>query len=66
MSPVLVEYVSKSLDHDLELMYKYEQVRVYDANLNILSPQMCFQAAAANGSNILLLKSEREIDITKS
>jgi hypothetical protein len=44
---------------------KREQIRVYDTDLNILTPQMCFQAAIANGSNILLLIPEKEIDINK-
>lgn len=38
-------------------MRKQEQMRVYDTDLNILTPQMCFQAAIANGSNMLLLNS---------
>jgi hypothetical protein len=46
-------------------MRKREQIRVYDTDLNILTPQMCFQAAIANGSNMLLLIPENEIDINK-
>lgn len=38
---------------------------MYDTNLNILTPQMCFQATIANGSNILLLIPEKEIDINE-
>jgi hypothetical protein len=44
---------------------KKEQIRVYNTDLNILTPQMCFQAAIANGSNILLLIPEREININE-
>jgi hypothetical protein len=46
-------------------MRKREQIRVYDTDLNILTPQMCFQAAIANGSNMLLLIPEKEIDINE-
>jgi hypothetical protein len=40
-------------------------MRLYDTDLNILTPQMCFQAAIANKSNMLLLVLERDIDISK-
>ena len=40
------------------------KTRVYDTDLNILTP-MCFQAAIANGSNMLLLIPEKEIDINE-
>jgi hypothetical protein len=46
-------------------MRKREQIRVYDTDLNILTPQMCFQAAIANGSSMLLLIPEKEIDINE-
>ncbi len=46
-------------------MRKREQIRVYDTDLNILTPQICFHAAIANGSNMLLLIPEKEIDINK-
>lgn len=46
-------------------MRKREQIRVYDIDLNILTPQMCFQAAIVNGSNMLLLIPEKEIDINE-
>jgi hypothetical protein len=42
-------------------MRKKEQMRLYDTDLNILTPQICFQAAIANKDNILLLIPEREI-----
>lgn len=38
---------------------------VFDTNLDILTPEMCFQAAIANGSNMLLLIPEREININE-
>jgi hypothetical protein len=44
---------------------KREQIRVYDSQLNILTLQMCFQATIANGSNMLLLIPEKEIDINE-
>jgi hypothetical protein len=44
---------------------KRGEIRVYDTDLNILTPQMCFQAAIANGSNMLLLIPEKEIDINE-
>jgi hypothetical protein len=40
-------------------------MRLSDTDLNIIIPQMCFQAAITNGSNILLLIPEREIDINE-
>jgi hypothetical protein len=46
-------------------MRKKEQMRLYDRDLNILTPEMCFQAAVANRSNILLLIPERDIDINE-
>jgi len=46
-------------------MRKREQIRAYDTDLNILTPRMCFQAAIANGSNMLLLIPEKEIDINE-
>ena len=49
----------------VKYMRKKEQIRLYDTDLNILTPQMCFQAAVANRSNMLLLIPEREIDINE-
>jgi hypothetical protein len=46
-------------------MRKKEQMRVYDIDLNILTPQMCFQAAVTNRGNMLLLIPEREVDINE-
>lgn len=46
-------------------MRRREQIRVYDTDLNILTPQMYFEAAIANGSNMLLLIPEKEIDINE-
>jgi hypothetical protein len=46
-------------------MRKREKIRVYNINLNILIPQMCFQAIITNGSNMLILIPEKEIDINK-
>ena len=40
-------------------------MRVYDTDLNILTPQTCFQATIANKSNMLLLIPETEIDINE-
>jgi len=40
-------------------------MRLYDTDLNILTPQMCFQAAIANRKNILFLIPERDIDINE-
>jgi len=46
-------------------MRKRKQIRLYDTDLNILTPQICFQATIANGSNMLLLIPESKIDINK-
>jgi len=40
-------------------------MRLYDTDLNILTPQMCFQAAIANRGNMLLLIPKRDIDINE-
>jgi hypothetical protein len=45
----------------VKYMRKKEQMRLYNTDLNILTPQICFQAAIANRGNILLLIPEREI-----
>lgn len=42
-----------------------DQIRAYDTDLDILTPQMCFQAAIAHGSIMLLLIPEKEIDINE-
>jgi len=42
-----------------------EQIRVYNTDLNILTPQMCFQVAIANGNNMLLLIPEKEVGINE-
>lgn len=46
-------------------MRKMEQIRVYDTDLNLLTPQMCFQAEIADGSNMLLLIPGKEIVINE-
>jgi len=40
-------------------------MRVYDTDLNILTTQMCFQAALAHRSHILLLIPERDTVINE-
>jgi hypothetical protein len=40
-------------------------MRLYDTDLNILTPKICFQAMIANGSNVLLLIPGRQIDISE-
>jgi hypothetical protein len=49
----------------VKYMRKKEQMRLYDTDLNILTPQICFQAAMANRKNMLLLIPERDIDINE-
>ncbi len=44
---------------------KKEQIRLCHMDLNILTLPICFQAAIANGSSILLLILDREIYINK-
>ena len=44
---------------------KREQIRVHDTDLNILTPQICFRAAIATGSNMPLLIPEKEIKINE-
>jgi hypothetical protein len=40
-----------------------KQIRLFDTELNILTPRDCFEAAIANGKNTILLMPENEIDI---
>jgi hypothetical protein len=40
-------------------------MRLYDIDLNLLTPRLCFQAAIAKGTNLLLLIPETEIDINE-
>ena len=47
-------------------MRQMKQIRVDDTDLNILTPQKCFQAAMASGSNMPLLIPEKEMNIHKS
>jgi len=46
-------------------MRKADRIRVYDTDLNILTPQMRFEAAIANRAHILLLIPGRDIDISE-
>jgi len=49
----------------IKYMSKADRIRVYDIDLNILTPQVCFKAAIANRAHILLLIPERDIDINE-
>ncbi|KAH7379030.1 hypothetical protein BKA64DRAFT_750205 [Cadophora sp. MPI-SDFR-AT-0126] len=49
----------------VKYMRKSEQIRVYDTDLNILTPQMCYEAAMANRCNILLLIPGKQLDISE-
>ncbi len=44
--------------------YMRKRIRLFDTELNILTPQDCFAAATAKGKNIILLIPESAIDIT--
>jgi len=43
--------------------YMRKKIRLFDTALNILTPRECFEAAIADGTNTILLISEREISI---
>jgi hypothetical protein len=45
--------------------YMRKHVRLFDTQLNILTPADCFEAVTTNGSNTILLIPEEEIDISK-
>ena len=45
--------------------YMRKLIRLFDTELNILTPADCFEAATADGSNTILLIPEAEIDINK-
>ncbi|KAF2813239.1 uncharacterized protein BDZ99DRAFT_496279 [Mytilinidion resinicola] len=45
--------------------YMRKQVRLFDTELNSLTPRDCFEAATAQGSNTILLIPETEINISE-
>lgn len=45
--------------------YMRKRMRLFDTELNILTPRDCFEAATAEGSNTILLLPETEIDISE-
>lgn len=44
--------------------YMRKKIRLFDTELNILTPQGCFEAATADGRNIILMIPETGIDIS--
>ena len=64
--------ISRTLDVDpsdpseverVAVKYMRKQIRLFDTELNILTPRDCFEAAISNGRNTILLIPESEIDI---
>ena len=49
----------------LAVKYMRKQIRLFDTELNILTPADCFEAATADGSNTILLIPEAEINISE-
>jgi hypothetical protein len=49
----------------IAVKYMRKGMRLYDIDLNLLTPRLCFQAAIAKGTNLLLLIPETEIDINE-
>ena len=45
--------------------YMRKHIRLFDTELNILTPRDCFEGATASGKNIILLIPEKEIDISE-
>jgi len=45
--------------------YMRKQIRLFDTNLNILTPRNCFEAATAGGQDTILLIPEADINISK-
>ena len=45
--------------------YMRKQIRLFDSELNILTPRDCFERATANGRNVVLLIPEKDIDISE-
>ena len=45
--------------------YIRKQIRLFNTELNILTPADCFEASTADGSNTILLIPEAEIDISE-
>ena len=43
--------------------YMRKRIRLFDTELNILTPRGCFEAALADGTNTILLIPEAEISI---
>ncbi|KAK5209211.1 hypothetical protein LTR41_004746 [Exophiala xenobiotica] len=47
----------------LAVKYMRKRIRVFDSNLNILTPRNCFEAATTDGKNTVLLIPESDINI---
>ena len=45
--------------------YMRKRIRLFDTALNILTPQECFEAALASGTNTIFLIPEAEISINE-
>lgn len=45
------------------LKHMRKRIRLFDTDLNILTPQHCFEAATNSGKNTILLIPEEDIDI---
>jgi hypothetical protein len=46
----------------IKYMRKGERMHIFDTNFRMLTPQTCFEAVTADGTNTILLIPEREID----
>ena len=58
-----VDPSNPSVVERVALKHMRKRIRLFDADLNILTPQRCFQAATDDGKNTILLIPEGEIDI---
>jgi hypothetical protein len=61
-------YVDPSDPSEVErvaVKYMRKGIRLFDTELNILTPADCFEAATANGSNTIILIPEAEINISE-
>jgi len=60
---LLVNPSDPSEDERVAKKYIRKRIRLFDTELNILTPQGCFEAALADGTNTILLILEAEISI---
>lgn len=60
-----VDPSNPSVVERVALKHMRKRIRLFDTDLNILTPQHCFEAASQGGKNTILLIPEGDIDISE-